>query len=130
MPIETLPLPSNVNDLPAKSPSATVVLEVVEEEVIDNEIYVMLEDHKKILRYQMAQHVQLLTQNYIQTYKHREYHDMAQVFHDFLSNLNNLGTLRVDSFFHTPNLREGLKVIEEWTRRIDNNDEDVQQMRK
>lgn len=76
-----LPPETEVTDVAEVSP---MDVDTTDEENNCDEVYIMVDEHKRILKQQMAQHVQLLAQNYIQTYKHMDYSDMACTFKEYL----------------------------------------------
>lgn len=82
-----------------------------------------------ILEQQVRQHVQMLTQNFILSYEHPEYHNLSSQFHEYLLNLKMLSDGKDISLFKPMNLKQALELIDEWVKLFATNTCEVQATR-
>ncbi|CAH1164288.1 unnamed protein product [Phaedon cochleariae] len=105
---------------------ASQTVEVVEGE---SNVYILI-DSKQIplLQQQMAQHVQMLTQNFILTYKHPELHQLSVKLKEYLLNIKFLGDGKENSFFHAINLSTSLELLDYWEQLWATDSDEVKKM--
>ncbi|XP_014218388.1 uncharacterized protein LOC106646780 [Copidosoma floridanum] len=73
---------------------------------------------QQLLSVQMSQHVQLLAQQILMTYKHPKLHYISKVCKDLLNSLSTLGT-NDNSKFLAGNFFDALQLISDWESKLD-----------
>ncbi|XP_075217363.1 GON-4-like protein isoform X2 [Lycorma delicatula] len=76
-----------------------------------------------LLKQQLRQHVQLLTQHYLQTYGHPVLHYLSLELKRHLIELHSLGSENPKSYFCVDNLNSSITIIEKWEKMIDADNE-------
>ncbi|XP_018333346.1 uncharacterized protein LOC108742578 [Agrilus planipennis] len=71
-----------------------------------------------LLQQQMRQHVQMLTQNFLLTYQHPEFCEMAVDFKEKLLNLKYLSKSHPNSNFNAANLEAAIELISDWEKKF------------
>lgn len=93
---------------------------------LDNDPNVLIKPAQiPILEQQMRQHVQMLTQTFLLSYDHSEYHDIACICKGMLKNFKAEKNAKNQSFFNVANLEDALKIIEDWEKKFETGDEEV-----
>ncbi|KAL1513123.1 hypothetical protein ABEB36_002583 [Hypothenemus hampei] len=87
--------------------------------------FTIQQEQLSILEQQMRQHVQMLTQNFLLTYKHPEFHDYSTQFREYLLNLKFLGEEKIYSVFKPVNLLSAIKITEDWIGTFSENSDTV-----
>ncbi|XP_065210165.1 GON-4-like protein [Planococcus citri] len=80
------------------------------------EIPKLLPAQCRLLKQQLAQHVQILTQNFLQFHKHPIYYGYADVMKTLLFSIDNLSGDNQHSYFSTVNLKSAVRVVNQWEK--------------
>ncbi|CAH0551760.1 unnamed protein product [Brassicogethes aeneus] len=100
------------------------------EEVEDGTDIMIRKNQIPLLEQQLRQHVQMLTQNFLLTYQHPEYHAESQQCKEYLMNLKFLSTGRKASIFYITNLQSAIELISNWEILYSSNSTEVQNTRR
>ncbi|XP_055374922.1 uncharacterized protein LOC129607773 [Condylostylus longicornis] len=83
-------------------------------------------DQKKLFEQQLRIHVQILTQNYLQTYSHPQFWQKAKSQKDLLLDLESKCSLNENSAFNAWNLKNAIKLINCWEVELSEENEENQ----
>ncbi|XP_044735676.1 uncharacterized protein LOC123297912 [Chrysoperla carnea] len=83
-----------------------------------------------LLEQQLRQHVQLLTQNFLQTYKHPIYNQFSENVKEMVTEIGLKAKKNPKSCLNAENLKNALKLMKFWEDKISSNDTDTQEMMK
>ncbi|XP_045475206.1 uncharacterized protein LOC123681057 [Harmonia axyridis] len=77
----------------------------------------------KLLQQQMAQHIQMLTQNFFLTFQHPYFSEYAGEMKEYLMNLKLLSEGKEFSAFDSINLKSALELVEQWEKMFEEENE-------
>ncbi|XP_044264202.1 uncharacterized protein LOC123011021 [Tribolium madens] len=83
-----------------------------------------------ILAQQMRQHIQMLTQNFLLSYEHPEFSDLAGKVKEMLFDLKAETDGKTASIYHVINLEPALKLIDDWEKLFASKNNEVKECKK
>ncbi|XP_008195801.2 uncharacterized protein mute [Tribolium castaneum] len=99
----------------------------VESECENDEDISIKKNQIPILVQQMTQHVQMLTQNYLMSYEHPEYAELADKLKQMLVDLKIEGVGKTASIYHVANLDPALNLIDDWEQLFESKSSEVKE---